>query len=278
MKKVRWFQSTSGVAIPETGNFVSGVDGLVLNSQEYLEWASHIGQNPTTQLEEWIRNGYLIINDGVRDLIPANGINLDRAVEYMKYPDAAFNMRFLSDPERQNGFVSKNVQEAIEEGRSNFTGKGFQVSYIGNGTVKNTWLQQEDQNIESNESPDIFKFKARVVAVDFTNQNSNADPIFKIAIRRYPYNNLNDIDDSYKWTINNARSAIKVNQTDGFIVNPGDLMAVYCEDGGGNANDLVVTMDFIVLEAPTQEIQRNYSGYFSSNDFPPTSQIPEIFS
>ena len=64
----------------------------------------------------------------------------------------------------------------------------------------------------------------------------------------------------------------------GFVVNPGDLMAIYVRDGGGNPNDMVLSMDFIVLDASPQDITTNISGDFQSNDIPATGSIPEVFT
>lgn len=158
----------------------------------------------------------------------------------------------------------------------NFEGKGFQTTFAGNGTVRDEWLSQEDTNVESNESPDVFKYRARLVGIDFTNQNQNTDPTFVIAIKEYPFTNLSNPDRFYKWTLTNARSAVRTNQTLGFEVNPGDVMAVYCVDTGGNPNDVIITMDFIILDATNTDLQFSYSQNFSSVDIPALNTIPEV--
>ena len=246
-----------GVTIPASGQYI-------LNKNEYHLWGDSL------DIITLIDGGTLIINDGVTDL------SIDRAKDFISENDFAFSHRFLSQPERVNGFNSKNVQEAIEESRTTFEGKGFQTTFAGNGTFRNSWMSQEDTNVESDESPDIFKYGARLVGIDFTNQNQNVDCIIKIAIRSYPFSNLNTFDRSYKWTLDNVRSAVKVSQLSGFEVNAGDCMAVYLQDTGGNANDVILTMDFITLSAPTTDIQFSYSGNFQSNDFPNNNSIPEI--
>ena len=159
-----------------------------------------------------------------------------------------------------------------------FEGKGFQVSYIGNGTVTNEWLKQEDQNVVSSQSPDIFKYKARLVGLDYSNNNRGTDPIIIFCIRNAGAANLNSIDRFYKWTLTNARSSVKTDQLLGFEIHPGDLMAVYVRDGGGNPNDMVISMDFIVLDATPQNITTNINGDFQSNDIPATNTITEVFT
>lgn len=185
----------------------------------------------------------------------------------------AFSIPFDNDT---NGFSADNVQNAIEEARTGFEGKGFQSTFAGNGTFRNSWLSQEDTNVESNESPDIFKYDAQLVGIDFTNQNQNVDCTIIIAIKEYPFNNVNNPERFYKWTLSGVRSALRTNQSAGFTVNAGDVMAVYLLDQGGNANDVLLTMDFIVLNAPTTEINYSFSQNFSSNDFPALATIPEV--
>lgn len=269
-KKILKNNTLLDIEISETGHFVPASSQYIIEPSRYWSYADIIGETGAGTVNQLILDGDIIVNDGVGDLSP------DRGIDYLKYPDRAFNVRFESNPERVNGFVSKNVQQAIEESRSGFEGKGFQVSFVGNGPVKNEWLQQEDQNIESNQTPDIFKYTARLVGIDFSNENQNADTIIMIAIKDNPYNNINTIDRSYKWTINNARSAARTNQVTGFIVNPGDLMSVYVKDNGGDPSDMVISMDFIVISAENVDIKNNYSGNFNSNDFPDVSLIPEI--
>ena len=185
----------------------------------------------------------------------------------------AFSIPFDNDT---NGFSADNVQNAIEEARTGFEGKGFQSTFAGNGTFRDSWLSQEDTNVESNESPDIFKYDAQLVGIDFTNQNQNVDCTIIIAIKEYPFNNVNNPERFYKWTLSGVRSALRTNQSAGFTVNAGDVMAVYLLDQGGNANDVLLTMDFIVLNAPTTEISYSFSQNFSSNDFPALATIPEV--
>lgn len=70
------------------------------------QWAT---DDVLTEVTPLLTSGDLVVNDGNNDLNATDGLN------FLRYPDTAFNVRFLSDPERLNGFVSKNVQEAIEE-------------------------------------------------------------------------------------------------------------------------------------------------------------------
>jgi len=260
--------SLGGIVVPASGQ-------VTLEVTEFLDVAS---DKAITELVTLINSGDIVVNDGVIDITVANGRSLLRALDFLRYPDTCFNIRFLSDPERNNGFVSKNAQEAIEENKTSFAGKGFQTTFAGNGIVKNAWLNQEDTNVESDQSPDVFKYNARLVGIDFTNQNENTSVDVLIAIKDNPVTTLTGIDRSFKWTLRNTRSAFKTDQVNGFVINPGDLMAVYFVDAGGDPNDVVMTMDFIIISAPAIESQFDYTNFFSFADFPAIASIPEIFT
>lgn len=101
---------------------------------------------PPTQYTDWsgsvdiltrISSGDITVNDGLIDLSVADGLN------FIKYPDTAFNIRFLSPTDRSNGFTKKNVQEAIEEARDSAPGTNsrFVVVCAFPGSAKNVYLQ-----------------------------------------------------------------------------------------------------------------------------------------
>jgi len=206
--------------------------------------------------------------DGINDLGAADSLI------FLDYYAEAFDQRFRNNSERGNLFVSVNVQEAIEELRDSFVGKGFQTTFVGNGTVINEWMKSEDANILSSQAPDVFKFNAKCVGIDWTNRNQNADPIIIICISNA--GNGRNMDRFYKWELTNVRVAMKTG-SNGFTVNAGDKMGIYVRDGGGNSSDAILTMDFLVQDGTTQEIIENYNNDFQSNSIPSTGSITEIF-
>lgn len=273
MAKILKNTTGSVVSLVKLGLDVPASSQITVDINDYILLAS---DDSVTELTTLINSGDIVVNDGTQDLIVSNGVSLSRAIDFIKYPDTAFNIRFLSDPERVNGYSSKNIQEAIEESRTSFEGKGFQTAFVANGTVANEWMKTEDANILSHHSPDIFKFDAKCVGIDFTNANRNVDPIIIICISNA--GSGNDLDRFYKWTLVNKRVASYVDQVNGFTVNAGDKMAIYVRDGGQNSNDVVITMDFIVTGVTDQEISENYNGDFDSGDIPATGSITEIFT
>lgn len=99
----------SDIVIDSVGLTIPASDQYTIEVSEYLLWASN---EVITEVEPDITAGNLVINDGINDLSATDGLR------FLKYPDTAFNIRFLSDPERTNNFISKNVQEAIEEAKT----------------------------------------------------------------------------------------------------------------------------------------------------------------
>ncbi len=115
-----------GLIIKDTGVTIPASGQYLLDATEYRLWESSV------DIDVEIIAGNVTVNDGVGDLSAARGVS------YIRNSDIAFGSRFLSDPERENGFTSKNVQEAIEESR-NF--RAVPVVFTKSGAVTiNTFL------------------------------------------------------------------------------------------------------------------------------------------
>jgi hypothetical protein len=111
MRKVLKNTTVSEITISEVGITIPADDSYTIDAVNYTLWASAIvfSINDASLLVNSINDGDLVVNDGTNDLSPNDGIN------FLKYPDDAWNTRFKSEPERSNDFISKTVQEAIEE-------------------------------------------------------------------------------------------------------------------------------------------------------------------
>lgn len=94
------------ITIAQSGVTIDAATTYTVEVQDYLLWASVA---VIAEVTPYITSGDLVVNDGVMNLSVGDAIN------FLEYPDTAFNGRFLSEPERSNGFVSKTIQEAIEE-------------------------------------------------------------------------------------------------------------------------------------------------------------------
>lgn len=90
--------------------------GLTLpaNSQETINPESYLDlEDSISELTPLINSGDLSVNDGI------NTLSTEEAIQYLNVGTFSKGVRFLSDEEVQNGFKSKNVQDAIEETMSN---------------------------------------------------------------------------------------------------------------------------------------------------------------
>jgi hypothetical protein len=167
-----------------TGTAIELDEGIIIPA------SGQVTIDPTSRRKFWddidlvgnlatqIRNGDIIVNDGVDDLILSNGFSVERAIDYLKFPDRAFNLRFEAEPERSNGFVSKNVQEAIEEAKVNSSGvKGrtFLKTFFNNGNTANKWLFSIPTSEATDQLPYHAPFDLEVFGILFSNKNSNID-------------------------------------------------------------------------------------------------------
>lgn len=106
MSKIVKNTTGSDVVLDRVGYVIPASSQHTIEVQEHLLWGN---VDAISELTPHITGGTLVVNDGVQDLSVSDAIN------FLKHPDYAFNQRFQSEPERNNGFVSKTTQEAIEE-------------------------------------------------------------------------------------------------------------------------------------------------------------------
>lgn len=86
----------TGIALPASPTVYE------IPSAEYLLWAN------STSIVTLINSGSVIVSDGINDLSASDAIN------YIKYPNFANSIRFLSTPEVSNGLSAKTVQTVVE--------------------------------------------------------------------------------------------------------------------------------------------------------------------
>jgi len=141
-------KNTTGLDIDldSVGLTIAALSSYNVEIDEYTLWAS---EPVIAEVSPLITSGDLVVNDGLYDLVAFDGIN------YLKYPDFAFNIRFLSDPERLNGFVSKDVQRAIEEAKTGAVPVTPTTTVDATPTVAYSLSLVDDQ---------AYEFDARVIA------------------------------------------------------------------------------------------------------------------
>lgn len=120
----------------------------------------------------------------------------------------SFSVPFESEPERNNGFVSKNAQEAIEEalGQAIANDRFLVLSYY-NGNANTGRFTEFFPGIDCDDAPLIFTTESRVVQITCatTSNNSNAtigfydqanDPTYSTPLYTLDMNNQKEkIDD-----------------------------------------------------------------------------------
>lgn len=148
----------SDITVVSAGVTISAGGMYEIQPSEYLIWGS---EEVIAEISADITAGNLVVNayDEVTgtdyDLPTVAEADIQRAFDFLRYPDYAFNVRFLSDPERANGFVAKNVQEAIEEARDG------SVSISPTTTVDDTPTVAYSATLDDDTA---YEFDARVIA------------------------------------------------------------------------------------------------------------------
>jgi hypothetical protein len=141
MSKILKNTTVSPISIIDTGIRIAASGSYTIPETDYLLWAA--SANVLTQ----IASGAIVVNDGLRDLSATDG------AYFIKYPDTAFNQRFLCDPDRINGFTKRNNQEAIEEARNTAQGKVRYMASCGfDGTASSGRYLEFNSNVDSNQS------------------------------------------------------------------------------------------------------------------------------
>lgn len=161
------------------------ISEIVLDEGFTVPASSQITIDPTLRMRFWddidvvgglaasIRSGNIVVNDGVNDIT-----DVERAIDYLKIPDRAFNLRFESEPERSNDFLAKNIQEAIEEARdmnTAVTGRTYLITFYNNGNTANKWLYHIPTSEATDQLPYHSGFDLDVYGIIFGNKNTNID-------------------------------------------------------------------------------------------------------
>ena len=105
----------SDIFVIEAGYLIPASGQREIRPTDYLIWSSDA---VITEITANLLSGALVVNDGYTDLSAATVDGNSAALSYLRYSDLAWNVRFLSNPDRVNGFTSKDVQRAIEEAKS----------------------------------------------------------------------------------------------------------------------------------------------------------------
>ena len=265
-KKILKNTTGSDREYPEIGLTVPANGQITIEPGSYYLVAEEI--DVTGNLAADIRAGTIVVNDGVKDITAANGLNVERGIDYLKHPDTAFNIRFLSETERTNGFVSKNVQEAIEEVTTSGIGSGGQIFFFNDAGTEDKWLRTFDHHMQAsgpfnpsptvpNDNKDIMPFivphDMKIFSLTFVNKNDNASTDFEF------YKNGNLI---FTWQLRNSRWSVKNTGLGSLTFSPSDKISIFARKVAGAAQKPDVTS--LVLYYTITKIS---TSNFSDSDF-----------
>jgi len=210
--------SEFGVTVPLSGQYLC-------DTQEYTRLA---GDDSITEITTHINTGDIVVNDGVDDITVANGFTLQNAIDYLKYPNTAFNIRFAAEPERSNGFTKKNTQEAIEESRTSGVGKLIGYFFAGSGNTFNKWLGFGNTNSTSDVVPLVLPQDMSLKGVTYSNANDDSSIDLEVHVNGVL---------SFTWQVRNYRVAWETGLS-GYDFNQGDRISIYAKKvtGGGIIN------------------------------------------
>jgi hypothetical protein len=176
-----------------------------------------------------IRNGDIVVNDGINDITTANGSSEERAIDYLKIPDRAFNIRFEAEPERSNGFASKNIQQAIEEAKTGnpVEGRTYQIEFFNNGNTSNKWLFHIPTNEATDQLPYISAWDIDVFGILYSNKNTitNCDIEFYV-------NGTNNPAKVYTMEVRNYEYYWQTTAGSFFTMNAGDKLSIFVKKVG----------------------------------------------
>lgn len=159
---------------------------------------------------------------------------------------------------------SDNVEDAICEVKAIATdviGGLWQHVFNRNSTVKNKWLNNQEVNIPSNNSPHCVVWKSKLVGLSFTNKYAGVNCDIKLYITAEGDGNSPKVK-LYEWQIRNCRTKRKTNFNPDVIIEAGDKLAIFCSEQGKKPNDLVIVTYWQIIETNSQEYCENWSGDF----------------
>jgi hypothetical protein len=235
----------SDIDLEKVGTSIPASGQIEIPTQQYLLWAD---EDAITEIYVHLLSGDLVVNDGVDDITVANGFNIERAKNYLENPDHAFYARFASQPERMNGFVAKNVQEAIEEAKAAIEGKvSVLPTFLNNGLTKNKWLSLDGAMASSDSLPAVTAFDSKLAAMTYINNRDNTD----VDIEFYSNGVL-----VYTWNIRNKRYAYKTDALSGTSFSQGDRISCFAKQvtdhtsngGDGTGTDPTSVIVFINVQ------------------------------
>lgn len=159
---------------------------------------------------------------------------------------------------------TKWVRSNPSSGGPGPAGMGHQISFTKGGDTKKKWLSIESNHASSNETLGIMPFKSQLVAVTYSNKRDNSTP--EINFYSSPTaSELTPMTLDLNWTLSQCRLGRKSNFASEIIYEAGDKVGVYMGNSTGKAENVVVTMYFIVIESNSEEAIENFNDKYDAS-------------
>lgn len=230
----------AGIQIPGSGSYtVQEVDRARLLSD-----ATFLGD---------IASGAAVVNDGTSDLASSIGLlalKLD-----------AIEGRFNN---ASNGFVSTNIQSAIEESRVGAIGKIVSFTVGRSGSASNAFLYQGDPGLTTNDAPLIIPANCKIIGITATSNSGGRSYDIRLNISKY--NQGTTVDRTLLYQVRNTRNFIKMDYLTANannICNAGDKITVYCQNQGAAPTDLAVVVYAQLVSDAAVSLTENFLTAFT---------------
>ena len=238
-KKILKNTTMSVIILEQVGLTIPASSQIIIEPSDYLLLANEaiIG----TEIETLIQSGDIVVNDGVTDL------SADRGFDYIKAPDTALNIRFLGEPQRSNAFVSKNVQEAIEEARENYSGivgRTFSAVFYNNGNTSNKWIYHVPTSEATDTLPYVGVWDMDIYGISFANKNTNINCDVEFYVNGITNPNL-----VYTLMVRNSRFYYKTQINPIFTMLVGDGLSIYVKKVGSSTPSSVEVDIFVRINS-----------------------------
>lgn len=250
------FLKFPGVEIPAGGQ-------ITINVEEYLDFAAN---DAILEITPLINSGDIVVNNGTVDYSAADGIRFleytDRLTAKEDGTDKAIVVTDLNFKGSAAVTDQGNGQADIEIG-ANLFGALWQMTFTEDGSADNEWLGLYDRGVKSNRTLGIIPFDCEVCVITFSNSRAGAD--CDIEIYAADAGDGNNASKVYEWKIVDKRhQCITPNPVLQFSA--GDKIGIFCQDQGGDPENVVVTIYFRITSTNKCNGGENFSGNIESSN------------
>ena len=133
-------------------------------------------------------------------------------------------------------------------------------TFMEGGSASNEWLEYCDNSINSDETPAILPFDAKLIACTYTNKKDDTDT--DIQVYKAAEGSGSSSSRVTTFEVRNKRVA-RFSDFNAIQFQAGDKLSVFLRDKGGNPDDVVVKLYFLITNFNKENAGENYSSDFS---------------